>query len=78
MIIDGLLLFTGTSNGASGGITSTAYTDAPTTGTQRASNILDLGVSSGVPTDANGGGARDIGIGVHECSHASTPCWSIY
>lgn len=63
MILDGLLTFTGTSNGASGGITSGAQTDAPTTGTQIASNILDLGVTSGVPTSANGGGARDIGIG---------------
>lgn len=63
MIIDGLLLFTGTSNGGSGGIASGSYTDAPTTGTQVATNILDLGVTSGVPTSANGGGARDIGIG---------------
>lgn len=62
MILDNLLTFTGTSNGASGGITSTAQTDAPTTGTQAASNIIDLGVS-GLPTGANGGGARDIGIG---------------
>jgi hypothetical protein len=63
MIIDGLLLFTGTSNGASGGISSTAYTDLPTTGTTVASNIIDLGVTSGVPSSANGGGARDIGVG---------------
>lgn len=63
MILDGLLLFTGTSNGATAGITSSANADAPTTGTQTASNILDLGVSSGVPTSANGGGARDIGVG---------------
>jgi hypothetical protein len=26
-------------------------------------NILDLGVTSGIPSSANGGGARDIGIG---------------
>jgi hypothetical protein len=63
MIIDGLLLFSGTSNGATGGITATAYGDSPTTGTQVASNIIDLGVTSGVPSSANGGGARDIGIG---------------
>jgi len=62
MILDGLLTFTGTSNGATGGITSGANTDAPTTGTQVASNILDLGLS-GLPTSANGGGARDLGIG---------------
>lgn len=63
MILDGLLTFTGTSNGASGGITSGPQTDSPTTGTQDASNILDLGVTSGVPSSANGGGARDIGVG---------------
>lgn len=63
MILDNLLTFTGTSNGATGGITSGAQTDAPTTGTQVASNIIDLGVASGVPSSANGGGARDIGTG---------------
>lgn len=63
MILDNLLTFTGTSNGATGGITSGAQTDAPTTGTQAASNIIDLGVLSGVPSSANGGGARDIGVG---------------
>lgn len=62
MILDNLLTFTGTSNGATGGITSGAQTDAPTTGTQAASNILDLGLN-GLPTSANGGGARDIGVG---------------
>jgi hypothetical protein len=63
MILDNLLLFTGTSNGAAAGITASAYADLPTTGTQVASNIIDLGVRSGVPSSANGGGARDIGIG---------------
>jgi hypothetical protein len=53
MILDSLLLFSG----------STGNTDTPTTGTQTATNILDLGVTSGVPTSANGAGARDIGIG---------------
>ena len=62
MILDGLLTFTGTSNGATGGITSGAQTDAPTTGTQAASNIIDLGLN-GLPGSANGGGARDIGVG---------------
>lgn len=66
MILDGLLQFCGTSNGATAGITAGANTDSPTTGTQTASNILDLGVSSGVPTSANGGGARDIGTGFPE------------
>ncbi len=63
MILDGLLTFTGTSNGATGGITSGAQTDAPTTGTQAASNIIDLGIVAGIPSYANGGGARDIGVG---------------
>lgn len=62
MILDNLLMFTGTSNGATGGITSGANTDAPTTGTQVASNIIDLGLN-GIPTSANGGGARDMGVG---------------
>lgn len=64
MILDNLLTFTGTSNGASSGITSGPQTDSPTTGTQVASNIIDLGVLSGIPASAvNGGGARDIGAG---------------
>lgn len=63
MILDGLLTFTGTSNGASGGITAGLQVDSPTTGTQFSSNVIDLGVISGVPGSAAGGGARDIGIG---------------
>jgi hypothetical protein len=62
MILDGLLTFTGTSNGATGGITFGPQTDAPTTGTQAASNILDIGIA-GLPTSARGGGARDLGVG---------------
>lgn len=62
MILDNLLTFTGTSNGAVGGITAGSQTDSPTTGTQAASNIIDLGLS-GLPSSANGGGARDIGVG---------------
>jgi len=62
MILDGLLTFTGTSNGATGGITAGAQTDLPTTGTQAASNIIDLGLA-GIPSYANGGGARDLGVG---------------
>lgn len=63
MILDGLLCFTGLLNGATGapGVAGTR-TDAPTTGTQVSSNVLDLGIS-GLPTSASGGGARDIGIG---------------
>lgn len=62
MILDNLLTFTGTSNGATGGITTGPQLDKPTTGTQAASNVIDLGLA-GLPTSANGGGARDIGIG---------------
>lgn len=51
MILDAYLSFSGTSG------------DSPTTGTETATNIIDLGVNSGVPSSANGGGARDIGIG---------------
>src|SRR5262245_15926019 len=32
-------------------------------GTQTSTNVIDLGVTSGIPSSANGGGARDIGIG---------------
>lgn len=63
MILDNFLMFTGTSNGASAGITASANADLPTTGTQSASNIIDLGVVLGIPSYANGGGARDIGTG---------------
>lgn len=62
MILDNYLMFTGTSNGATGGITAGPYTDLPTTGTQVASNIVDIGLV-GVPSSANGGGARDLGVG---------------
>lgn len=67
MILDTNTLFTGTSSGASGGITSDRTADAPTTGTQTASNVIDLGVGTtanpALPSFANGGGARDLGIG---------------
>lgn len=62
MILDNVLTFTGTSNGATGGITASKYTDAPTTGTQVASNVLDLGIA-GLPNSAAGGGARDLAVG---------------
>jgi hypothetical protein len=42
MILDNLLLFTGTSNGASGVPALDSLHDRPTTGTQASSNILDL------------------------------------
>lgn len=65
MILDGLLTFTGNSNGATGGIQTGPQTDFPAiAGTTAASNIIDLGVISGIPATAvNGGGARDIGTG---------------
>lgn len=63
MILDGLLCFTGTLNGATGtvGVAGTRN-DAPTSTAGVSSNVLDLGIS-GLPTSASGGGARDIGIG---------------
>lgn len=36
------------------------------TGDYDSTNIIDLGINSGIPSSANGGGARDIGIGHHE------------
>jgi hypothetical protein len=64
MIIDAAQLFTGTANGASGGITASAYTDLPTTGTQAASNIIDYGVLNGIPSGGvNNPANRDMGIG---------------
>jgi hypothetical protein len=55
MILDGYLMFT--LSPANGG-------DLPTTGTQNSTNVIDLGVVSGIPASAvNGGGPRDIGIG---------------
>jgi hypothetical protein len=51
MILDGLLTF------------DSAVSLAIATGTQASTNVIDLGISSGIPTSANGGGARDIGIG---------------
>lgn len=51
MILDSLLAFSQAQNLA---LVAGAYDSA---------NIIDLGVTSGIPTSANGGGARDIGIG---------------
>lgn len=51
MIIDGLLQF------------DSAFNGALAAGTYNSTNVIDLGVTSGVPSSANGGGARDIGIG---------------
>lgn len=32
-------------------------------GTQNSTNVLDLGITGGLPVSASGGGARDMGIG---------------
>jgi hypothetical protein len=62
MILDNFLMFTGTSNGATAGITNSALGDRPTTGAQVSSNIVDLHMT-GVPVLAANQGARDIGVG---------------
>ena len=51
MIIDGFLQF------------DLAFNGALAAGTYNSTNVIDLGVNSGVPTFARGGGARDLGIG---------------
>jgi len=51
MILDALLAF------------DTNVSLAIAAGTQVSTNVIDLGITSGIPTSANGGGARDIGIG---------------
>ena len=61
MILDNLLMFTGSSNGTTGGITSGANTDAPTA-TAPSTNVIDLHLV-GLPVLASGQGARDMGIG---------------
>ncbi len=63
MIMDSLWLFTG---GAGGVGNNDGATDSPTTGTQNSSNVIDVGVVSGLPASTaggGGGGARDLGIG---------------
>jgi hypothetical protein len=51
MILDALLQF------------DSAVSLAIAAGTQVSTNVIDLGITSGIPTSASGGGARDIGIG---------------
>lgn len=69
MILDGLLLFTGTSNGSTRtGSTTTGDLPAATNTTDYSANVLDLGLSgipalSGSNATGAGGGARDLGIG---------------
>jgi len=74
MILDNLLHFTGTSNGASAGIAYRLHR-RPTTGTPAASNIVDLGLN-GLPASASGGGARDIGVG-DDPGHEALRQWSV-
>src|SRR5260370_35243738 len=51
MILDALLQF------------DNAVSLAIAVGSQVSTNVIDLGVTSGIPSSASGGGARDIGIG---------------
>lgn len=51
MILDALLQFDSAAN------------LAQVIGTYNSANVIDLGITSGIPSSANGGGARDIGIG---------------
>lgn len=51
MILDSLLQF------------DNAVSLAIAAGTQASTNTIDFGISSGIPSSANGGGARDMGIG---------------
>lgn len=51
MILDALLQF------------DSAVSLAIPAGSQVSTNVIDLGITSGIPTSASGGGARDIGIG---------------
>ena len=61
MILDAMLQFTGYPATVAPAVPGTNY-DAPTTGAQVSSNILDLHMA-GVPVLAAGQGARDLGIG---------------
>jgi hypothetical protein len=62
MILDNLLMFTGTSNGTLTAPALGPQTDFPTTGTQNSTNTIDLHML-GIPVLAAGQGARDMGIG---------------
>jgi hypothetical protein len=67
MILDNLLMFTGTSNGATGTQASGPNVDSPTTGTQVSANVVDLAILNGLPlgytTPFTFGPSRDLGIG---------------
>jgi hypothetical protein len=64
MILDRFLQFTG---GSPAPGNNDGATDSPTTGTQTSSQIIDVGVGTSsapaLPSDASGGGYRDLGIG---------------
>lgn len=60
MILDNFLRFTGGTGGVGNG---DGIFDTPTTGSQFSSNVIDLGITSGIPASSAGGGARDIGVG---------------
>lgn len=53
MILDSLLQF------------DNAVSLAIAAGTQASTNVVDWGLNSGIPSSANGGGARDMGVGDH-------------
>ena len=65
MILDRFMQFTGGSGGIPGN--ADGATDSPTTGTQVSSQQIDVGVGTSaapaLPSDAAGGGYRDLGIG---------------
>lgn len=61
MILDALLMFTGSPTATGIAVTGTNY-DLPTTGTQTSTNVLDLHMA-GIPVLANLAGARDLGVG---------------
>jgi hypothetical protein len=52
MILDSLLMFS-----------SAQDLFTPAAGAINSTNVIDLGVNSGIPSSANGGGARDMGAG---------------
>lgn len=54
MILDAYLMFDPPSNPAN---------LAQVVGTYPSNNTIDFGITSGIPSSANGGGARDMGIG---------------
>lgn len=65
MILDSLLSF------------SLAAGDVPTV-TAVSGNIIDLGINSGIPTSASGGGARDIGIGDSPAMKLLVICTTVF